>query len=91
VKKQLFLRLRSTGELSAGGKASIELTNIGNGAKTTLPAILFQTLPGAVRQIKIPLSNTLAPGRYSAVALVDYGKDQELLRIGNIDFTQYKF
>lgn len=88
MKKQLFLRLRNTGERSTEGKASIELTNIGNGAKTTLPLILFQTLPGAVRQIKIPISQTLPAGRYSVVALVDYGEDQELLQIGQLDFTR---
>jgi hypothetical protein len=87
VEKQLFLRLRNSGQLSAEGKASIELTNMGNGYKTTLPSILFYTLPGAVRQIKIPLSGTLPPGRYSAVALIDYGEDQEL-RIGQLEFTQ---
>ena len=90
MKKQIFLRLRSTGELSTEGKASIELTNIGNGFKTTLPLILFQTLPGAVRQIKVPISGALPPGRYSAVAMVDYGENQELLRIGQLDFTRNK-
>lgn len=88
MKKQLFLRLRNSGELSSEGTASIELTNIGNGTKTTLPVILFQSLPGAIRQIKIPLSRTLAPGRYSAVALIDYGKEHEELRLGQLDFTQ---
>ena len=89
MEKQLFLRLRNSGQLSTEGKASIELTNIGNGTKTTLPVIVFQSLPGAIRQIKIPLSATLAPGRYSAVVQVDYGKNQAL-RIGQLDFTQMK-
>jgi P pilus assembly chaperone PapD len=87
TEKQLFLRLRNSGQVSAEGKASVELTNMGTGSKTTLPLIMFYTLPGAVRQIKIPLSATLPPGRYSAVALVDYGEDQEL-RIGQLEFTQ---
>lgn len=90
MKKQIFLRLQSTGATSTEGKASIELTNTGNGTKITLPVILFQTLPGAVRQIKVPGYSTLPPGRYSAVALVDYGEDQELLKIGQLDFTRNK-
>lgn len=87
VEKQLFLRLRNSGQVSAEGKASIELTHMSTGTKTTLPIIMFYTLPGAVRQIKIPLAGTLLPGRYSAVALIDYGEDQEL-RIGQLEFTQ---
>lgn len=87
VSKQLFLRLKNSGQLSTEGKASIELTHLGTGHKTSLPAISFFTLPGAVRQIKVPLTGSLPPGRYSAVALVDYGEDQEL-RIGELEFTQ---
>ncbi|RBL92463.1 hypothetical protein DF182_07740 [Chitinophaga flava] len=86
VGKQLFLRLRNSGELSAEGKASIELTHKETGAKTALPSVPFYTLPGAVRQISIPLADSLPPGRYSAVALVDYGEDQEL-RVGELEFT----
>jgi hypothetical protein len=87
MEKQLFLRLRDFGHSYAEGKASIELTHIGTGAKTTLPLILFFTLPGAVRQIKIPIATTLPPGRYSAIAMVDYGQDEKL-RIGQLDFTR---
>ncbi len=84
--KQLLLRLRNSGELSAEGKASIELTHKETGIKTALPAVSFYTLPGAIRQIRIPLADSLPPGRYSAVALVDYGEDQEL-RVGELEFT----
>jgi hypothetical protein len=87
AEKQLLLRLRNSGELSAEGKANIELTHMGTGTKTALPAILFYTLPGAIREIRIPLTDHLLPGKYSAVALVDYGEDQEL-RIGELEFTQ---
>lgn len=87
VEKQLYLKLRNSGEISTQGKASIELTHMGTGAKTALPAVPFYTLPGAIRQIRIQLSKDLPPGKYSAVALIDYGEDQEL-RIGELEFIQ---
>jgi hypothetical protein len=87
VEKQIFLRLRDNGRSAAEGKATIELTHMGTGAKTMLPLILFFTLPGAVRQIKIPIT-TLPPGRYSAIATVNYGEQQ--LQIGQLEFSRRK-
>lgn len=82
----LELHLKNTGMLVADGRVDFELVNLSTGKKTTLPHSAFYTLPGALRVITIPLKRSIPPGKYSATALIDFGRKEEL-KIGELEFT----
>jgi P pilus assembly chaperone PapD len=77
-KKNLQLTMKNSGRIWADGRCRWELLNTGNGKKTKLPDQDFYTLPGDRRQLRTELPTDLAKGKYTATAVITYGKTKEV-------------
>ena len=77
-KKNLQLTMLNKGKIWADGKCKWELLNTASGKKTKLPEQEFYTLPGDRRQLRMELPENLAKGKYTATAVITYGKTKEV-------------
>jgi hypothetical protein len=76
--KTLHLSLVNNGKIWADGQCKWEMLNTATGTKTSLPETPFYTLPGDKRILKKELPASLPKGKYTATAIVTYGKDKEI-------------
>jgi hypothetical protein len=60
-------------------RTRVELINNDNGESVKLPMKNFTIVPGLRRQFKFVLPPELSAGNYTAVGIVDYGSDEEIL------------
>lgn len=63
----------------------IELTNLVTGKQTKLKVKQFGVLPGYSTEIRFDLPKELEKGKYSAMAVLDFG-DKEVLQTAEIEF-----
>ncbi len=56
-------------------KVTFIASNLGTAEEFEFEPIYFESFPGFQREVKFKLPNTLPAGKYSFVALLDYGKD----------------
>ena len=52
---------------------SIEFHSMDNATSATMVIPDFPTLPGSERIVRIPVPNTLRPGQYTALGVLDFG------------------
>ncbi len=60
-------------------RTRVELINNNTGESTKLPLKNFTIIPGLRREFKLVLPDDLSVGNYTAVGIVDYGSDEEIL------------
>ena len=77
--KFLFLELENTGDGISFCKAYIELTNLGTGEQHFLGGKKYTILPGYRRTFIFELTPNISKGKYSAVGVVDYFSNTELV------------
>ena len=72
------MRVNNSGEAILDCVSYLEYTNLGNGSEERQKPIAYTLLPGASREIKFALSNTLLEGKYSVLGVVDYGSRENV-------------
>jgi P pilus assembly chaperone PapD len=72
TRRDLVILLKNTGGTQLRPNGRVEVRRPDNSVVTTVRVEEFPILPGAVRRLAIPLP-TLAPGKYVALTLLDYG------------------
>ncbi len=65
----------NTGKNIAKCKVMFIASDLNTGEEFEFDPVYFESFPGFPREVKFKLPNTLPPGKYSFVALLDYGKD----------------
>lgn len=70
--------MQNTGKAMLECKVHLVLTNLANGAETKLDDFEFPVFPEGKRIVKLPLPATLAKGKYSMLAVLDYDPDMPL-------------
>ena len=73
TRRDFAIRFRNTGGMQIRPAGKLEIRKDDNTVVTTVPIDEFPVLPGAVRTVNVPLPPTLAPGKYTAIALIDFG------------------
>ena len=56
-------------------RGTVEVRDFDGGSRATVPVESFSVLPGHERMVEIPLEADLAPGRYLAIPVLEYGDD----------------
>ena len=72
TRKDLSVMFKNTGGIQLRPSGRVEVRRPDNSVVTTLKVEEFPILPGASRRLQVPLP-TLAPGKYVALTLMDYG------------------
>ena len=70
--------MKNTGPTMLNCYAHLELTNIESGTEFKLDVQDFPVFPGGKRLVDFKLPPTLPKGRYSALAILDYGENSPL-------------
>lgn len=83
----LELNLENTGKTWLEGKVKWELLNTQTGIKTKLDDQDIFSLPGDKRIIRQSLPLTIAKGKYTATAEINYGNKDELKRV-EVEFAR---
>lgn len=78
-KNFIQLDAENRGDGIAMCRTRVELINNDNGESVKLPMKNFTIVPGLRRQFKFVLPPELSAGNYTAVGIVDYGSDEEIL------------
>ncbi|NOX46358.1 MAG: hypothetical protein GXO89_05205 [Chlorobi bacterium] len=77
--KYLLLNVENTGDGISFCKSYVELTNLNTGEQQTLGGKNFTLLPGYKRIFFYEVLAILPKGKYSAVGVIDYGSNSEIL------------
>jgi P pilus assembly chaperone PapD len=85
AEKKLQLTLQNGGGSWVNGKCKWEVLNTASGTKTALPEQEFYTLPGDKRILRLPLPGTLPKGKYTATAVLTYGKNKDV-KVAELEF-----
>lgn len=78
LRKDLNLEIKNVGDGIAYSASYAEITNLSNGKTTKLKTERFNLLPLYKREISFVLPETVEPGKYSAVGIVDFGSKEEI-------------
>jgi hypothetical protein len=73
-----IFKMKNTGPTMLNCFTHIELTNIESGQEFKLAVQDFPVFPGGVRQAEFKLPENLPKGKYSALAILDYGDNEPL-------------
>jgi P pilus assembly chaperone PapD len=73
VKQQIAIRFNNDGEVHLFAKGQIEIRRLDNSVALQIPIAEFPMLSGAVRQLLLDVPDTLLPGTYIALALIEFG------------------
>lgn len=84
--KRLLMNIKSSGNAIGFCQTYIELTNTSTGELVKLPVRNFTILPGFERAIYFYLPRTLPKGKYSVIAVVDYGSKEDM-KAAELDLT----
>jgi hypothetical protein len=76
--------LENTGSTMVIVKTHVELTNVQSGEEVIAPKAEFPIFPGAKRIVQMELPQNLKPGKYSLLAIADYGEDNPLEAIEKV-------
>lgn len=75
---QLVMKVKNMGDGIGFCNYYVELTNLGNGKTEKIPIKRFTILPGYSRELKFDLAGNVKRGKYSAVAVLDFGSKDDL-------------
>jgi len=82
----LVMQAKNTGDGIGYCLYYIELTNLVTGRQTKLKVRQFGILPGYTKDIRFELPKELEKGKYSALAVLDFG-DKDVLETAEIEFA----
>ncbi|MCW3073751.1 MAG: hypothetical protein JWP69_820 [Flaviaesturariibacter sp.] len=71
----------NAGDIMLQCKATLTLTNTQNGEEIKLDRVEFPMFPDGKRIVRFAIPEKIAKGKYSALAVLDIGEDQELQAI----------
>ncbi len=86
---ELILSYANTGDVWADGTISLEIIDQSTGAKTVLPNAEFYSMPGNRRDQYLALPESLAPSRYIATAILNYG-NTDTIKMAELEFSHEK-
>lgn len=78
-KRKVEMTVKNTGDGISYCKSYVELTNLKTGTQNKLQVKRFTILPQYFRDFYYELPSDLAPGKYSAVGVVDFGSSEEIV------------
>ncbi|MDB5230024.1 MAG: hypothetical protein JWN76_829 [Chitinophagaceae bacterium] len=78
VKNAYDFKIRNIGDVMIQCKANMELTDINTGQQYKLEQSEFPMFPDAKRSVRFAIPATVPKGKYSALAILDYGEDAAL-------------
>ncbi len=78
-KKLLMLSVENEGDGISFAKAYVEMTNLNTGDQVSLGGKSYTILPGYKRVFIFDLPDDLPKGNYSAVGVMDYNSDEEIV------------
>jgi len=78
-KKILMLSVENEGDGISFAKAYVELTNLNTGEQLSLGGKNYTILPGYKRIFMFDLPEDLSKGKYSAVGVMDYNSEDEIV------------
>jgi P pilus assembly chaperone PapD len=84
--QHIDLQFENRSNVWTDGIVYADLMHTGTGKKTTLPHIVYYSLPGNTRDLAISLPAGLAPGKYIASVLIDYGIE-DAVEVAELTFT----
>lgn len=76
--KMLNFEIENIGKIMITGRSHLEITNLSNSQETLTEAKEFPVFPGGKRIVPLEIPNTLKPGKYSILAVLDYGENSSL-------------
>lgn len=76
--RQLVLSVKNIGDAILDCAAYVDVTSLTTGDEERIKPFAFTVLPGGARDVKFLLPNTLKPGKYSLLGVVDYGSEAEI-------------
>lgn len=82
----LIMNVKNTGDGIGYCLYYIELTNLITGKQSKLKVKQFGVLPGHAKEIRFDLPKELAKGKYSGMAVLDFG-DKDVLQTAEIEFS----
>jgi hypothetical protein len=82
----LIMNVKNTGDGIGYCLYYVELTNLVTGKQSKLKVKQFGVLPGYSKEIRFDLPKELAKGKYSGMAVLDFG-DKEVLQTAEIEFN----
>ncbi len=85
-KENLILDFDNTGNIWADGTLTCELINQETGKKTSLPDMVFYTIPKDQRKVVIALPVALEKGKYIATSMLNYGENATI-KMAELSFT----
>ncbi|HNV95369.1 MAG TPA: hypothetical protein PKG63_02750 [Bacteroidales bacterium] len=78
--KRFFdLKVKNTGDGISYCTSYVSLTNLNTGEQKKINVKNFTILPQFIRDFKVDLPSNLLPGKYSAVGVVDFGNEEEMI------------
>lgn len=78
IRNAYDFKIRNIGEVMIQCKANMELTDINTGQQYKLEQSEFPMFPDAKRTVRFTVPATVPKGKYSALAILDYGEDAAL-------------
>jgi len=78
-KRYFDLKVKNIGDGISYCSSYVSLTNLNTGEQKKVSVKNFTILPQFIRDFKIDLPTNLLPGKYSAVGVVDFGNEEEMI------------
>jgi hypothetical protein len=78
VPGQVAFMAENVGDGIAYCTSYVELTNLNSGQQERLPVKHFTMLPNLIREFRFYLPSNLGSGKYSAIAVLDFGSTEEI-------------
>ena len=85
IPNQILMGVKNSGDGIGFCNYYIEITNLNSGKTEKISVKRFTILPGYSRELKFDLPNYFQPGKYSSVAVLDFGSKDDL-QTGELDF-----
>ena len=82
----LIMQAKNTGDGIGYCLYYLEITNLVTGRQTKVKVKQFGILPGYTKDIRFELPKELEKGKYSALAVIDFG-DKETLQTAEVEFS----
>lgn len=76
--REYEFEIQNTGKVMITGKSYLQITNLLSSQETTTSMKEFPVFPGGKRVIPLEIPATIKPGKYSILAVLDYGENASL-------------
>lgn len=85
LQRSLNVTIENVGDGIASIKSYVEVTNLSTGEQSVMPETRLTLLPRKTRVIRAPLAQNIQSGKYSAIAVIDFG-DDETVEAAELEF-----